>query len=141
MSGSTETTYNITSRTDYDGDIIDVTINGTSFATIIHNDIVREMLTNRDGFIRDKISKSEFDDLTELLSKQEQKQKEDRKLQTTINTAEQQILENLRKPRNDSDSLIQFWEEKLNDLGKDGPAFTKEQRHGIYLQGEECTFG
>ena len=42
MSGSTETTYNITSRTDYDGDIIDVTINGTSFATIIHNDIVSE---------------------------------------------------------------------------------------------------
>ncbi len=129
--------HEVTVTEDYEGWVINVTIGGTAFRAIMHTDDAKRILADGNGFYRKTVTSVELGKLREMLQVDADEVAKARIRGKKISMAEDQILLNLRKPREDSESVIRYWEGELDKLGEDGKRFTAEQRHGLHIAWED----
>ena len=129
--------HEVTVTEDYEGWVTDVTIGGTAFRAIMHTEDAKRILADGSGFYRKTVTSVELGKLRKMLQVDADEVSKARIRGKKISMAEDQILMNLRKPREDSESVIRYWEGELDKLGEDGKMFTAEQRHGLHIAWED----
>ena len=131
------TVYKVTVEEDYEGFVFDVIIDGTSFSGIMHSKDAEKILGDKDGKFRDFVTDNKLGVLRKMLRLHNVEENERRVKVQKIHAAQDEILANLKKPRADSQSLIKYWEGKLDKLGEDGKMYTADTREGLHIRWEE----